>query len=149
MLQVPKLQPGDKVRVMLDMDAGAVKFAKFSLEDACWKDLPGKITGISEPVVAACCIQEKGDGVVICGETVKFVPSPGDPGFVQTKKRVNRYANVECKLASLGARDQRQRGREGERERKKETRLSNTQPQNPDFGPHGCLLLAHGTPHYT
>ena len=123
MLQVPKLQPGDKVRVMLDMDAGAVKFAKFSLEDACWKDLPGKITGISEPVVAACCIQEKGDGVVICGETVKFVPSPGDPGFVQTKKRVNRYANVGCTLASLGALDQRKRVREGGREREREREI--------------------------
>jgi hypothetical protein len=105
---------------MLDMDAGAVKFAKFSLEDACWKDLPGKITGISEPVVAACCIQEKGDGVVICGETVKFVPSPGDPGFVQTKKRVNRYANVECKLTMARWTRDREGGRERERGRERE-----------------------------
>ena len=26
------------------------------------QDLPGKISGIRGPVVAACCIQEKGDG---------------------------------------------------------------------------------------
>jgi len=27
------------------------------------QDLPGKISGIRGPVVAACCIQEKGDGI--------------------------------------------------------------------------------------
>ena len=83
-MKVPKLQPGDKVRVMLDMDAGVLKFAKFSLDDGMWKDMPGKITGISQPVVAACCIQERGDGVSL-SEKAKYVPKEGEPGFVEVK----------------------------------------------------------------
>jgi hypothetical protein len=99
-MKVPKLNPGDKVRVSLDMDAGELRFAKFSLDEGTWKDMPGKVTGINVPVVAACCIQEKGDGVTL-SEGAKYVPKEGDPGFAEAKKRVNKYSHVQSKLSTI------------------------------------------------
>ena len=99
-MKVPKLFPGDKVRLNLDMDAGELRFAKFSLDDGAWKDMPGKVTGINVPVVAACCIQERGDGVTL-SDSAKYVPKEGDPGFVEVKKKVNKYSHVQSRLASI------------------------------------------------
>ena len=99
-MKVPKLNPGDKLRLSLDMDAGELRFAKFSLDEGTWKDMPGKVTGINVPVVAACCIQEKGDGVTL-SEGAKYVPKEGDPGFAEAKKRVNKYSHVQSKLSTI------------------------------------------------
>ena len=101
-MKVPKLQPGDKVRVMLDMDAGVIKFSKFSLDDGAWKRLPGEIGGLREPVVMACCIQEKGDSVAL-SDSAKVVLKEGEAGSVEAKKKANKYAHVQSKLAALGA----------------------------------------------
>ena len=70
-MRVPRMEQGDKVRLMLDMDAGDLQFAKCTAEDANWQTIPGLITGIYEPVAAVVCIQDKSDGVVICAESVK------------------------------------------------------------------------------
>ena len=101
-MKVPKLQPGDKVRVMLDMDAGVIKFSKFSLDDGSWKRIPGEIGGLREPVVMACCIQEKGDSVAL-SDSAKVVLKEGDAGSIEAKKKANKYAHVQSKLAALGA----------------------------------------------
>ena len=54
---MPKVVTGDKLRAILDMDSGELRFSLYKSEDAAWKEIPGALTGIKGPVVAACCIQ--------------------------------------------------------------------------------------------
>jgi hypothetical protein len=61
-VKVPKLNQGsDRVRATLDMDAGEVRFSLFRMDEGRpgWKAMPGKITGVTGPVVAAACLQER------------------------------------------------------------------------------------------
>ena len=63
--KVAKIRSGDRVRALLDMDAGELKFAIVRGESGKCIDLPGKLLGIKGPVVAACCIQDRSDSVVL------------------------------------------------------------------------------------
>jgi hypothetical protein len=53
------------VRMTLDMDAGELSFVLFAPDQGISREIPGKITGISGPVVAVCCLQSRADTVTI------------------------------------------------------------------------------------
>lgn len=88
--KVPRLQLGEKVRAMLDMDKGELTFALFGNDS--YREVPGKLTGITGPVVAACCLQNRSDNVTI-SETSRVreyavsVPEPFlQPDFTRAKQ---------------------------------------------------------------
>ena len=100
-MKIPKLFNGDKVRAMLDMDAGQLRFALFRAEEGIWKDMPGLIENIKGPVVAACCVQERTDAVTL-SESAR-----ADYGREEGKKKglaSDRYAHVQSKLQFASAR---------------------------------------------
>uniref|UniRef100_A0A7S4UJD9 B30.2/SPRY domain-containing protein n=1 Tax=Guillardia theta TaxID=55529 RepID=A0A7S4UJD9_GUITH len=92
-MKVPKLQVGDRVKALLDMDTGQLRFSIFKVDEGLWKDIPGMLEGIKTPVVAACCIQERGDSVTL------VAPSRAKDEQ-QTRKKSDRYAHVQSKIVS-------------------------------------------------
>uniref|UniRef100_A0A7S0HD19 B30.2/SPRY domain-containing protein n=1 Tax=Hanusia phi TaxID=3032 RepID=A0A7S0HD19_9CRYP len=92
-MKVPKLQVGDRVKAQLDMDNGQLRFSIFKVEEGVWKDVPGMLEGIKTPVVAACCIQERGD-------SVSLINPSRSKEEQQTKKKSDRYAHVQSKIVS-------------------------------------------------
>ena len=76
-MKVPRLCHGDKIRVMLDLDKGVLRFALYRSESGAWKDLPGAITDVKGPVVAACCIQSRADSVSL-SDSAKLIETVPD-----------------------------------------------------------------------
>ncbi|KAJ1484439.1 hypothetical protein T484DRAFT_2509380 [Baffinella frigidus] len=99
-IKLPKVVHGDKLRAFLDMDSGELRFSLYKGEDAAWKEIPGTLTGIKGPVVAACCIQDRGDSIII-SDGAKNVPVPKSEAEVGGKKK-NKYSHVVSKLVSNG-----------------------------------------------
>jgi hypothetical protein len=99
-MKVPKLNQGDKVRAFLDMDARELRFSILKLDEGGWKEMPGKISGLPGTVVAAVCIQDRGDGVSL-SDSAKALSKQEEDKAV--KKKVDKYAHVQSKLATQGS----------------------------------------------
>eukprot|EP00960_Hanusia_phi_P025166 739689-Hanusia_phi.AAC.1 len=93
--KLPKLHTSDKVRLHLNMDEGELRFSLFRPEEGGWTQLPGKLSGIKGPVVAACCMQDR--AVVTLSESAKVT---GRLITVDSLRRmkVDRYQHVTSRL---------------------------------------------------
>jgi hypothetical protein len=78
-MKLPRLSHGDKVRVMLDLDQGLLRFALYRSEAGAWRELPGAVTDVRGPVVAACCIQSRSDSVSLSDAAKLSEPPPPEP----------------------------------------------------------------------
>ena len=103
--KIPRMQSTDRVRAYLDMDAGELRFALFRPDEpGQWKEMPGKISGITGPVHAAACMQDRCS--VSLGESSKMsaqdLERENAAGEENTRKRVkvDKYAHVQSKFLS-------------------------------------------------
>ncbi|EKX39451.1 hypothetical protein GUITHDRAFT_164933, partial [Guillardia theta CCMP2712] len=93
--KLPKLHTSDKVRLHLNMDEGELRFSLFRPEEGGWSQLPGKLSGIKGPVVAACCLQDR--AVVTLSEGAKVTERLITVDSLRRMK-VDRYQHVTSRL---------------------------------------------------
>jgi hypothetical protein len=104
--KIPRMTSSDRVRAYLDMDAGEVRFALFRPDEpgSQWREMPGKITGITGPVCAAACMQDR--CTVALSESCRMSAqqlaqdTAAEEGTSVKRVKVNKYAHVQSKFLS-------------------------------------------------
>ena len=103
--KIPRMMSTDRVRAYLDMDAGEARFALFRPDDpgSQWREMPGKITGITGPVCAAACMQDRcsvalGESSKMSAQELAQENATGEESKPVKRGKVDKYAHVQSKF---------------------------------------------------